>query len=186
MRCILYMLLFICFVNTMKSITEITEIENTFLEFDVYRNQNYFYGVHGMKKQNRYQMILLVFLVLICGLWYSRWFDRHRLQLYHKEEETAFSHSQELPKEAAVPEQSLAHTQENIEQTAPEPFCININTATKEELMLLDGVGETLAERIIAYRTQHGLFTKLEQIKNVKGIGEKTYMNLVAYITIES
>ena len=58
---------------------------------------------------------------------------------------------------------------------ADEMDKININTATKELLMSLDGVGESYAERIIAFREKNGSFQKPEDILMVKGIGEKTY-----------
>jgi len=51
---------------------------------------------------------------------------------------------------------------------------VNINTGDKEQLMTLKGVGEALAERIIAYRQDHPFQTS-EEIMNVKGIGEKIY-----------
>lgn len=50
---------------------------------------------------------------------------------------------------------------------------ININTATKDELLLLKRVGPSLAGRIIAYREEHGPFQTTEDILNVKGLGEK-------------
>lgn len=52
---------------------------------------------------------------------------------------------------------------------------ININTATKRQLMLLSGIGETYAQRIIEYRTANGNFSAIEDIMNVSGIGEKTF-----------
>jgi len=52
---------------------------------------------------------------------------------------------------------------------------ININTAGVEELTLLDRVGEKYAERIVAYRTEHGPFDTPEDIMLVAGIGEKTF-----------
>jgi len=63
-------------------------------------------------------------------------------------------------------------------------FPININTANKETLMLLPGIGEIKAQAIIDYRTQNGPFTELEQIQEVSGIGPVTFENLKDLITI--
>lgn len=60
---------------------------------------------------------------------------------------------------------------------------ININTATKEELMTLSGIGETKALAIISYREKTP-FTSIEDIKNVSGIGDSTYNEIKNYITV--
>ena len=60
---------------------------------------------------------------------------------------------------------------------------ININTATKEELMTLSGIGETKALAIISYREKTP-FTSIENIKNVSGIGDSTYNEIKDYITV--
>ncbi len=51
---------------------------------------------------------------------------------------------------------------------------ININRADADMLMMLDGIGEVIAGRIIEYREQNGAFDSLEELLEVKGIGEKT------------
>lgn len=61
---------------------------------------------------------------------------------------------------------------------------ISINKASYEELITLPGIGPKTAERIIEYRNTYGPFWTLEDIKNVKGIGDKKYARLKEYITI--
>ncbi len=55
---------------------------------------------------------------------------------------------------------------------------VNINTATIEQLEQLPNVGAVIAERIIAYRDQHGAFSAPEDLMKVKGIGEKTFAHI--------
>lgn len=61
---------------------------------------------------------------------------------------------------------------------------ININTAKKEELMSLPGIGESKALAIIEYRNENGPFKELRDLMNVTGIGEKIYEQLLEKITI--
>ena len=61
---------------------------------------------------------------------------------------------------------------------------ININRATKAELMDLPGIGNVLASRIVEYRDQHGDFSRIEDIRNVSGIGEKRYEAIRDKITV--
>ncbi|HOJ95003.1 MAG TPA: helix-hairpin-helix domain-containing protein [Fervidobacterium nodosum] len=61
---------------------------------------------------------------------------------------------------------------------------MNINTANLEELQKLPGIGPSKAQAIIDYREKVGEFKSIEEIKNVKGIGEKTYEKLKELITI--
>ena len=61
---------------------------------------------------------------------------------------------------------------------------VNINTATAEELDTLPGVGPSIAQRIIDYRTTHGPFQSIEDIKEVKGIGDATFEELKDKITV--
>ncbi len=62
---------------------------------------------------------------------------------------------------------------------------LNLNTATKEDLMKLDGIGEKTAERILDKREQLGEFKVIEQLTEVKGIGEKTFDEIKDFITVE-
>lgn len=61
---------------------------------------------------------------------------------------------------------------------------ININTASEAELDSLSGIGPTYANRIIDYRNSNGGFKSIDEIKNVKGIGDKTFDKFKDNITI--
>ncbi|WOY90057.1 helix-hairpin-helix domain-containing protein [Ligilactobacillus murinus] len=61
---------------------------------------------------------------------------------------------------------------------------VNLNTATKEQLMQVDGIGDKKATKIIEYRQQHGSFKQLSELKDISGIGDKTYQKLSKSLTI--
>lgn len=61
---------------------------------------------------------------------------------------------------------------------------VNINSANQTELETLPGIGPSLAQRIIEYRKQNGKFQKIEDIQNVKGIGNSKYSNIKEFIII--
>ncbi|MBQ7031037.1 MAG: helix-hairpin-helix domain-containing protein [Bacilli bacterium] len=61
---------------------------------------------------------------------------------------------------------------------------VNINSASKEELMTVSGIGESKADNIIEYRTANGSFKSIEEIKNVNGIGDSLYEKIKDSITI--
>ena len=52
---------------------------------------------------------------------------------------------------------------------------ISLNNATKKELMMLKGIGEKTADKIIEYRKKH-CFEKIEDLKNIKGIGNQRFL----------
>jgi len=62
---------------------------------------------------------------------------------------------------------------------------ININTADKETLSQLSGVGPVIADRIIEYREKNGAFKSVEEITEVKGIGPGILMKIKEYIVVE-
>lgn len=61
---------------------------------------------------------------------------------------------------------------------------VNLNTATLAQLEALPGIGRATAERILEYRQKHGGFKKPEDLMNVRGIGEKSFLRLKELVTV--
>jgi competence protein ComEA len=68
--------------------------------------------------------------------------------------------------------------------TAAAP--VNLNTATAAQIETLPGIGARTAERIIEYRQKNGGFKKVEELMNVKGIGEKSFLKLKPLVVISA
>jgi len=68
-------------------------------------------------------------------------------------------------------------------RAAAQPV-INLNMATTADLQKLPGVGAAMAERILEYRQKSGGFKKVEELMNVKGIGEKNFLKLKSLVTV--
>lgn len=71
----------------------------------------------------------------------------------------------------------------NVESSSDDDK-VNINTASKEELKTLSGIGDGLAEAIISYREENNGFNEIEDIKNVSRIGDKTFERFKDKITV--
>ena len=61
---------------------------------------------------------------------------------------------------------------------------VNLNSATQAQLEALPGIGPKAAQRIIEYRQKNGQFKKIEDLMNVKGVGEKSFLKLKPYLTV--
>lgn len=79
-----------------------------------------------------------------------------------------------IPGSSVMSEQSLTGTQGNVSSGGT----VNINNATNEELQSLTGIGPSMASRIVEYRQQNGGFKTVEDLKNVSGIGDRTFEKL--------
>ena len=85
-----------------------------------------------------------------------------------------------IPLDKAV-ESGSQNTSENA-QTADGR--IDLNTASLQQLQMLPGVGETIAQRILDYRTAHNGFTAIAELMEVEGIGEKKFTQIQPYVKI--
>ncbi|MCC8074248.1 MAG: helix-hairpin-helix domain-containing protein [Clostridiales bacterium] len=63
-------------------------------------------------------------------------------------------------------------------------YPLNLNTCTADELMTINGIGEVRADAIIQYREYLGGYTSVEQIKEIKGIGDTIYEEVSPYLTV--
>jgi comEA protein len=63
---------------------------------------------------------------------------------------------------------------------------VNLNAASIAQLQTLPGVGASTAQRIIDYRQKNGAFKKVEDVMNVKGVGEKSFLKLKPLITVSA
>ena len=89
-----------------------------------------------------------------------------------------------VPGEAAGVGSAPAFSQGSSTNASDEAR-VNLNIATVEQLVELPGVGQAVAARIIAYRETNGRFGKIEEVMNVRGIGEKTFLRLEPLILVE-
>lgn len=76
----------------------------------------------------------------------------------------------------------------SVPETSPTEaavmFPLDINLASEDAFQALPGIGEVLAQRIVAYREENGPFQALEELMNVEGIGEKRMEQILQFITI--
>ena len=82
-----------------------------------------------------------------------------------------------------------ANAQTTRTPSAPRPAAsgaINLNTASATDLEALPGIGAKTAARIVEYRQKNGPFKKIEELMNVRGVGEKNFLKLKGQITVAS
>ncbi|MCM3756940.1 helix-hairpin-helix domain-containing protein [Sporosarcina aquimarina] len=102
------------------------------------------------------------------------------------------NHAQRLTDEAVIyvpligeePPVFENSTSGSDEMDEPDTALVNINTADETELMTLTGIGPAKASAIVKYRTEQGAFQTIEELKDISGIGQKTFDALSDLITV--
>lgn len=97
-------------------------------------------------------------------------------------------HIVQFSQESAHLDQEPAQPQSEGASSAPSKAAkggvLNLNTASASELEELPGIGPSTAARIVEYRQKNGSFKKVEDLMNIRGIGEKSFLKLKPLITV--
>ncbi|MCQ2552331.1 MAG: ComEA family DNA-binding protein [Clostridia bacterium] len=138
-------------------------------------------------------VIILLILAAVLGLILSRIQPKvgeldEKITFYSKSPENAEISTKAKGQEGQNQTESDVNSSDNSDTSgtvsAQENGKISLNKATKEELMSLPGIGETKALAIIEYRNRYNGFVSIEEITQVKGIGESTFNKIKAYLSL--
>jgi len=139
--------------------------------------------------QNELKVIFFLTITFLAGV-AIRWFkplNQEVAQPDYSTEDSIFLERSKKLLQLASPE-SVKTTGKAAtskpEKPALQPHSIDINQASKDQIMLLPGIGQAYAERIIIYRTDHGPFPSVDALDRVKGIGKKTIERLRPFVTV--
>ena len=90
-----------------------------------------------------------------------------------------------ITKESGVSTIEETQNQNNVTEKNKTIAMVNINKADMKQLQTLPGIGDSTAQKIINYRNENGKFNSIEDIKNVKGIGDSKFVKIKEYITVK-
>lgn len=131
-------------------------------------------------------LLTMAIIGIVVGLVRHYQFDHPQSNITHEEIVQFHEKMKSDPTVNASDVDSLMNEREiKVENPTKKPSeFININTANEQELLALPNIGPVTAQRIIRYRHEMGLFTKVEDLLNVKGIGPATLRRIKPLITI--
>lgn len=131
-------------------------------------------------KRQTFAMIGIVLLVAAGILLYA---GLSQPRVY--EQTTSAQETVSVSSDAAAVSETTSATTSSVQTNASEvTYPINLNTATYEELLTIDGIGDARANRILQYRDAIGGYSSVEQIKDISGIGDSLYNQISPYLTV--
>lgn len=135
-------------------------------------------GIKSDKRQTEF--LVGISLVVLSIIFFYFAFSQPRIAV--PEENISYNASSQ----GVVNEENNAKTVSFVNENdiSSQTLLVNLNTCTKEELMKINGIGESKAESIIAYRDVIGEYTSTEQLMDIFGIGESVYEKIAPYVTV--
>lgn len=125
--------------------------------------------------------LFLVFLGFLSGLFVGRT-TANNVYLYSPSQTVSTTAPSETVWQTETTYQNNSTTPPS---TGKEELRLNLNEASKEELMEIPGIGEVLAQRILDFRQMYGPFYSVDELDEVDGIGEKRLEDLRRYLFVE-
>ena len=141
------------------------------------------------RRPEKLKHFLLIFIVISTIFFFLRIKEQEDKVMFQgragEERKDLIEDNEEIRKEETAPEAEKSSAEVPCSETNKISDKVNINTASLEELQSLKGVGPATAKNIILYREEYGAFSDIEEIMNVKRIGEKTFAKIKDFITVE-
>lgn len=119
--------------------------------------------------------VIMFIMVLILWGWYLK---TNNIEVFDAGSERTEQKTPVKEKGKEINDKGLETSADSLTKELKEPMYININTADVNTLILLYGIGKAKANAIIQYREQNGPFRSIDEIKNVKGIGDATFSKI--------
>ncbi len=137
---------------------------------------------------NEKKVIFFLLITLCCGgavkIYRAVWETEALPTIDYGSVDREFAAKSTVPAATAASQQAdgLSSRRGSGKKALPANASVDLNSATREDLMRLPGVGDATARAILLYRSNHGRFSSNEELMEVKGIGPKKFQKLKPYL----